>query len=292
MNNTNSVQDHITHCSSLIQDNQLFGNVQNLVPANTDIEKGPGLEHVVMHVSGMTCTGCERKLQRVLSSVVGIYNVKISLVLGRTEFDVDARISTNEVALLVERQTEFRATIHQGGHQLEVTSERVLELLLQGPSSPEYPSGVEEIKMVDSRGREWKSGTTKEGLRQIFHLELFASKPNNYNARITYDPLIVGARDLLERSFGTLLSLIPLNSAHATAADTNHLHQSLYMTLLSALLTIPVLVMAWAPFTPHKIAYGYSSLALATLVQFMIAGPFYPKALKALLFSGMIEMDL
>lgn len=245
-----------------------------------------------MHISGMTCTGCERKLQRVLSGVIGVYNVKISLVLGRAEFDVDAGISTNEVTSLVERQTEFRSTVHQGGHQLEVTSERALVLLLHGPSGPEYPLGVEEIKIVDSRGQEWKSGVTRKGLRKALDFDLFASKPEKYNARITYDPFIVGARDLLERSFGTPLSLVPLNSAHATAADTEHLHQSLYMTLLSAILTIPVLIMAWAPLPPHKIAYGSSSLALATLVQFIIAGPFYPKALKALLFSGMIEMDL
>ena len=243
-----------------------------------------------MHISGMTCTGCERKLQRVLSSVMGVYNVKISLVLGRAEFDIDAEISTNEVALLVERQTEFRSTVHQGGHQLEVTSEKALTRLLQGSSGPEYPPGVKEIKIVDSRGQEWKSGITKKGLRKALNFELLASKPDKYNARITYDPFIVGARDLLERSFGTPLSLAPLNSAHATAADTDQ-HQSLYMTLLSAFLTIPVLIMAWAPLPPHKVAYGSSSLALATLVQFIIAGPFYPKALKALLFSGMIEMD-
>ena len=31
---------------------------------------------------------------------------------------------------------------------------------------------------------------------------------------------------------------------------------------------------------------------LATLVQSIITGPFYPKVLKALLFSGIIEIDL
>ena len=245
-----------------------------------------------MHISGMTCTGCERKLQRVLSSITGVYNVKTSLVLGRAEFDIDAVISINEVALLIERQTEFRSTIHQGGHQLEVISERALAQFLQDPAAPEYPLGVEGIRMVNSRGQEWKSGTIKGGLRKALDFELFASKPDRYNARITYDPSIVGARDLLEKSFGTPLSLVPVNSAHANAVDTDHLHQSLYMTLLSTLLTIPVLIMTWAPLTPHRIAYGSSSLALATLVQFIIAGPFYPKALKALVFSRIIEMDL
>ena len=289
---TSSVQGHIAQRSSPLKDNQPSGNLQSLVLANVDIERNLVLERVTMHISGMTCTGCERKLQRVLSSITGVYNVKTSLVLGRAEFDVDAGISINEVALLVERQTEFRSTIHQGGHQLEVTWERPLALLLQSPAGPEYPLGVEGIQIVDSRGQEWKSGTTKRGLRKALDFELFVSKPNKYNARITYDPSIVGARDLLEKSFGTPLSLVPVNSAYATAADTDHLHQALYMTLFSTLLTIPVLIMAWAPLPSHKVAYGSSSLALATLVQFIVAGPFYPKALKALLFSGMIEMDL
>ncbi|KAK4667778.1 uncharacterized protein QC764_0109650 [Podospora pseudoanserina] len=64
------------------------------------------------------------------------------------------------------------------------------------------------------------------------------------------------------------------------------------MTLASILLTITVLVLAWAPLHGHEIAYKSGSLALATLVQFLVAGPFYPKALKALVFSRVIEMDL
>lgn len=121
---------------------------------------------------------------------------------------------------------------------------------------------------------------------------MFATKPQKYSARINYDPCIVGARDLLEKGFGAPLSLAPLSSDHATAIDTDHLRESLYLTLLSAFLTIPVLVLSWAPLPPHMIAYGSSSLALATLVQLTVAGPFYPKALKALIFSRMIEMDL
>ena len=300
----------MTQRSNPIKDSQIFGDRRSFVPATIDIEKGPVLERVIMHISGMTCTGCERKLQRVLSSITGVFNVKISLVLGRAEFDVDAGTSINEVALLVERQTEFRSTIHQEGHQLEVlmptrppakaprlgstavTSERGFALLLQGPAGLEYPPGVEEIKIIDSKGQEWKSGATKKGFRKAFDFKLFGSKPDKDTARINYNPCVVGARDLLERSFGTPLSLVPLSSDHATAAETEHLRQSLYTTLLSALLTIPVLIMAWAPLPPHEIAYGSSSLALATLVQLTVAGPFYPKALKALLFSGMIEMDL
>ena len=280
------------------------------MPAAIALEKGWTVEHAVIRISGMTCTGCERNLQRVLSSIAGVHNIKTSLVLGRAEFDVDARTSVNEVASLLERQTGFKCIIHWEGHQLEVlipgrpsaqalrlgnmavVSEKDSALLLHGLAGPQYPSGVVDVKIIDSKGREWKSGTAKNGLGQCLGFKILMPKPYLYSARISYNPHVVGARDLLEKGFGTPLSLGPLNSEQATATDTDHLRQTLFMTLLSAALTIPVLTMAWAPLPPAKIAYGSSSLALATLVQFIIAGPFYPKALKALLFSDMTEMDL
>ncbi len=279
---------------------------QSLTPVEIDLEKGSAVEHAVTQISGMTCTGCERKLQRVLSSIPGVHNVQTSLVLGRAEFDVNANVSIGDVVSLVERQTEFKCIVHQDGHTLEVlipgspaprhdttavAAERDSRLP-HGLAGPPYPSGVGAVRIFDRKGREWKSGGVNSGLLQRLSIPMFSPKPSKYSARISYNPHIVGARELLEKGFGTPLSLASLNSNHATAMDTENLYKTLYMTLLSALLTIPVLIMAWAPLPSHKIAYGSSSLALATLVQFVIAGPFYPKALKALLFSSMIEIDL
>ena len=296
--------------SGFFEDSQPFGGHQSLIPAAIDLERGSAVEHAVTHISGMTCTGCERKLERVLSSIAGVHNVKTSLVLARAEFDVDAGLSINDVALLLERQSEFKCVVLQEGYQLEVlipegpftqakrvgttevASEQGFPVLLHGFAGPNYPSGVEEVKIFDSKGRELKSATAAISLRQRLGFKMFALKSHKYSARISYNPHIVGARELLEKGFGAPLSLAPLNTAHATTAETDQLRQTLLMTLLSVLLTIPVLVIAWAPVPSHKTAYRFSSLALATLVQVIIAGPFYPKALKALLFSGMIEMDL
>lgn len=49
---------------------------------------------------------------------------------------------------------------------------------------------------------------------------------------------------------------------------------------------------AWAPLPDRELAYGSASLALATIVQVVIAGPFYPKAIKDLVFSRTVEVDL
>ena len=306
---TKTCQAQSAQRSNSLQDSQLFPGHQSIECAGVDLEKGFTVEHAVTQISGMTCTGCERKLQRVLSSIAGVHNVKTSLVLGRAEFDVDTGLSVNEVALLLERQTEFKCTVYMEGHQLEVllpgrpsaqksrpetaaASENGLALLHQGLAGPTYPSGVQDVKILDTEGREWKYDTADGGLQYHWGYSMFRAKPQEYSARITYDPRIVGARDLLKKDFGTPLSLAPLNSEHANSTDTDHLRETLYMTLLSAFLTVPVLVMSWAPLPFHPIAYGSASLALATLVQFIVAGPFYPKALKALLFSRMIEMDL
>lgn len=64
------------------------------------------------------------------------------------------------------------------------------------------------------------------------------------------------------------------------------------MMVLSCVLTIPVLIMAWALLPERETAYSSASLALATIVQVFVAGPFYRNTLKALVFSRVVEMDL
>ncbi|CAN8101819.1 unnamed protein product [Discula destructiva] len=107
-----------------------------------------------------------------------------------------------------------------------------------------------------------------------------------------FDASRMGARDLVERGWGVSLQLAPPRADPVLNTGRRHVRKTALTTFLSAILTIPVLIMAWAPLPERELAYSSASLVLATLVQFLIAGPFYPKALKALLFSKMIEMDL
>lgn len=110
---------------------------------------------------------------------------------------------------------------------------------------------------------------------------------------VSYDAKIIGARNLIEHGWADCpIRLAPPRPNPMLEAGNKHVRYVGYMTLLSACLTIPVLVMAWAPLPERHIEYSAASLALATLVQFVIAGPFYPKALKAIVFSRVIEMDL
>ncbi|KAM3490920.1 hypothetical protein MY3957_005765 [Beauveria namnaoensis] len=227
-----------------------------------DVEdQGLGKEHVILSISGMTCTGCETKLSRTLASVPAVKDLKTSLVLSRAEFNLDLRLgSVAEVIKHLERTTEFKCErIQNQGSSLD--------LIIPGEPSKfinqAWPDGIIEMVAVDKQ-----------------------------TVRVTFDPKIVGARDLAEKTWREPFNLAPPRGDASLEAGAKHVKHIGYTTLLSAVLTIPVLVMAWAPLPKREIAYASASFALATIVQVVIGGPFYPKALKALVFSQVIEMDL
>ncbi|GMG48313.1 unnamed protein product [Aspergillus oryzae var. brunneus] len=200
--------------------------------ATPELEKGfTGQEHVVLSISGMTCTGCETKLKRTLGTLQSVQSLKTSLLLSRAELDLDVSAqSFDEVLKYLERTTEFkyeRAT--DRGFRLDVIVPNASEFMKQA-----WPRGVTEMTLVD------------DGI-----------------IGVSFDARIIGARDLVEHGWGSPLSLASPRPDPTLQAGVK-----------------------------HGIAYGSASLALATIVQTVIAGPFYPKALKALIFSRIIEMDL
>lgn len=227
-----------------------------------DVEKqATGKEHVVLSISGMTCTGCETKLNRTLATVPAVNDLKTSLVLSRAEFNIDLRLgSVDEVIKHLERTTEFKCERLQ-------TKGSSLDFIVNGSTSEftgqAWPEGVLDMSLVDKD-----------------------------TVRVSFDPKIVGARDLAERSWDPPVQLAPPRGDSSLEAGSKHVRHVGYTTLLSAVLTVPVLVMAWAPLPEREVAYSSASLALATIVQVVVAGPFYPKAIKALAFSRVIEMDL
>ncbi|KAK3332844.1 E1-E2 ATPase-domain-containing protein [Cercophora scortea] len=243
----------------------------NRVAHTADLEKGltyAGHEkdHVILSISGMTCTGCETKLSRTLGTHPAVTNLKTSLVLSRAEFDITVAAgaaSVSEVIKYLERTTEFKCErVTNKGANLELVVSRGNPAALV--NSP-WPDGVTEVRVVDSK-----------------------------TINVSFDAQIIGARDLINHGWVNSheVSLAPPRPDQTLQAGSKHVRHIGYMTLLSAILTVPVLIMAWAPLPHHEIEYGAASLALATIVQFAIAGPFYPKALKSFIFSRIIEMDL
>ncbi|KAH6619562.1 E1-E2 ATPase-domain-containing protein [Chaetomium sp. MPI-SDFR-AT-0129] len=231
----------------------------------TDLEKGfTGSEkdHVILSISGMTCTGCETKLARTLGTHPAVENLRTSLVLSRAEFDVVGATSVIEVMKHLERTTGFKCerVTNKGSNLDLVVSRGDAAAFINQP----WPDGVSEVRVVGTK-----------------------------TINVSFDAKIIGARDLVKNGWGDgRVDLAPPCPDLTLEAGSRHVRHVGYMTLLSACLTVPVLIMAWAPLPKHEIEYGSASLALATIVQFAIAGPFYPKALKSFIFSRIIEMDL
>ena len=227
-----------------------------------DIEKGPSIvEHVSLSVEGLTCVGCETKLFRALNGVRGVHNLHTSLVLSKAEFDLDATSDpVDKVISTVEKSTGFACKrLNSDGQELDILVDGDAKAFVQR----KYPDGITQLTAIDK-----------------------------HVVRITFDPTIIGARAVLKDSWGTDMNLAPPRTSSDLESGQKHVWHTAWLTLVSALLTIPVLILAWAPLAPHPIAYGATSLALATAVQFLIAGQFYVSALRALIFTRVIEMDL
>ncbi|MCJ1403271.1 hypothetical protein MMC11_006494 [Xylographa trunciseda] len=180
--------------------------------------------------------------------------------MEQVQFDLDvsnSALPVDEVVSCIEKMTGFTCVrVIKSGQDLEV----FVEGSVQDFVSQELPFGV-----------------------------TCAAAIGKHTARITYDPSVIGARDLLSKLSATLTSP---ESCSKVSKDTAHFRRMLLITILSVVLTIPVLVLAWAPLPEYPIVYGSISLALATVIQIAVAGPFYPNALKSLIYARMIEVDL
>ncbi|THH31774.1 hypothetical protein EUX98_g2447 [Antrodiella citrinella] len=230
-----------------------------------DLSADPSvLSHAAFAIKGMTCTGCENKLIRCLQALPSICNVKTSLVLARAEFDYRGTPEDLQVLIhTIEKRTGFSA------EQIGLTSLSTLGIDVD-------PALLEKVLMTP----------TPDGLENVDRI-------NKHTVIVTYDPLIIGARDVLEFYSEFSATLSPEPRDPMIAAGLRHIRSLLLRTLASALITIPVLVMTWAPLpSTHHRAYSITSLVLASIVQIGIAGPFYSAAFKSLFFSGIIETDL
>lgn len=230
-----------------------------------NLEKGVGNpnRHAVLAVRGMTCTGCENKLIRTLNAIPFVSNVKTSLVLCRAEFDFDSDAADLQtIVAAIEKRSGFSTELITG------TTKRELRLHVDGAVHEKFmatsrPNGVEDIIQVDRS-----------------------------TLSIVHDPRTIGARTVLECYMAFSPALAPEPRDPGLTAGAKHIQTLAIRTACSWILTIPVLVMAWAPLPAHPHAYAIASLALATIVQTTIAGTFYISAFKSLFFSKLMENDL
>lgn len=237
--------------------------IDQLDPSNSrrskilDVEKNELLpEHVVLRFRGPNCTGCAKKIFKSLNSLSALRGLRTNPILLQAEFDVDTKLlPVSDIIDFVRKATGYaceRVTKHW--QEIEaIVPDGFEQLVGEG-----FPAGVKDI--------------------------VFTSKNT---ASIQYDAETVGARDLLNTRFGTRLVLAPTRTCDDT---TGQLRRTAYLTCLSSILTIPILILSWAPLPAHKVAYGAVSLILASAVQVVVAGPFYKSAFRSLFYAKTIDM--
>lgn len=238
------------------------GSQKSLASQSTDIEKGSVFsDHVVLKFAGSNCPGCTTKITKALKSIACISDIRMNQILLQAEFDLDCtKTSKHEVVESIQRRT---------GRECKIVEDRWRDL---------------EVKILDS-SRTFTNSMLPAGTRGAIALgkETFSIK---------YDAKIVGARTLLKAlsmEMDTTVYLSPPKSNDGIPAELRNLG---CMTLLSSVLTLPILVLAWAPLPKHEFRYGVASLVIATIIQVVIAGPFYPRALRSLFLARVIDMDL
>ncbi|KIW14905.1 copper-translocating P-type ATPase [Exophiala spinifera] len=210
----------------------------------------------------MTCSSCELSLYRTLASLSAVENIQVSLILARATFDIDlSQKSVDQVIAHIQRTTDFTCErIATKARQIDVLHPNGAKALLR----QQLPCGVDLIRSR-SKGSQIVS--------------------------IQYNPELIGARDIVGTSFDQPLQLASEKDSKSFSGGLKEIRKDSLMTLISCLLTIPVLILAWAPLPKHAVAYGAVSLALATIIQVVVTGPFYMVAFKKLFFSGLLEVE-
>ena len=225
-----------------------------------DIEKiADARDHVLLNVSGMDCSGCANNLTRALQGVPGTDNVKVTFITSTAELDVDPSVTAlSTVIRLAERATGYKLVTFDSDSQ-------TLDLVMEGSTAKVFqnnlPVGAESCTKV--------SGNVYE---------------------VNYDPCVVRARDILERSGG---KLAPPRTDSSIDAGHRKLVRVACLTAVAFLFTMPVVVLEWGDFNgiPHKTVL-IISVVLGTFVQCIAYPEFYKPAISSLIYNRVVEMDM
>ena len=228
-----------------------------------DIEEASmDAEHVVLKFQGSNCPGCTSKISKAFKSMPGLHNLRMNTILLQAEFDLDLAKSSVQAVIESVKSTTGRdcQRIEDGCHELDFIVARICGDLAADAS---LIIGVKSV-----------------------------TQTNKHTFSVRYDANLIGARTLLKAlntDSGNPVTLAPPKSHDQVPMD---IRATAYITSFSWLLTIPILVLAWAPLPVHAITYGAVSLSLATIIQVVVAGPFYPRAFRSLILNRVIDLDL
>ena len=258
------------HCNQLAHhrhaDSDGSPSYQAASTSQGDVEAASTLESVSVRVDGMDCSSCAASLERALLASPGVSRVEVNFMRGKAVFQLDTRVQSVKNAIQsAEKHCGLRCTLEStGAHSIDLVMSKA------------------ESQILAQKG--------VLGLQNVLQV-------NPKVARVSYDPTVVGVRTLIA-SIGEALDS-PSGRAPPVAdlirtspSDRGRLRAQFLKTAVSASLTIPVVVMAWASIALDWRKRAAVSLALATLVQLIAVPEFYLPALTALIRNGAVELDM
>ncbi|KFH44981.1 P-type cation-transporting ATPase-like protein [Hapsidospora chrysogenum ATCC 11550] len=181
--------------------------------------------------------------------------------MGKVDFQLNTTVkSADEAIRAAERSTGFRC-VRQG------CDDQFIDLLIPR-------SAIAELRESDI-----------PGLLEVHPLD-------KHTVRASYDPLVIGARALVDRMCQMSGGLAPPKGDTALLHGQKRLCDHFMKTILASALTVPVVVLAWGPVDVEEELKAQVSLVLASLAQLIAVPEFYIPSMTALVRNGALEMDM
>ena len=225
-----------------------------------DLEKATcrNVSHVSVYISGMTCTGCAKKATNILGRFPGVLRPRINFITSSAEFDLDVSLDANAIIARFEYETGFECS------QIKQEMQR-LDVIMSKCDAEELdrtlPHGIDSVYKIDKD-----------------------------TCSVIFDPAIIGARAVLRLVPSGELAVA--RGEMSSSSDRKRMRRMAWSLGLAAMFTIPVVVFNWSKNSVPYAKRSVISFVLATLVQLIAVPEFYVAALKSLVFSRVVEMDM
>jgi len=245
-------------------------NALEITQTSIDLaERGAGVERrkMIMSVEGMDCPSCAIRVTEALLTIPSVTQPKVNSFAGEATlmYGVGA-ILPDEIAQRITGLTGFACKFEQ------------------------------ELREEDLMKTIWVSVPTKWGDNELPDGIAIKSRKLTKDKRsllgVQYDSTAIQPRDVVEAFEPWDGEYVPLEHVREPNQASKDLWAHFRRTVLSAIATIPILVLSWAPIPKHPVLYGSISLVLATFVQFYVAQPLYRSSFHALFSQHVIDMDL
>ncbi|CAE6445222.1 unnamed protein product [Rhizoctonia solani] len=223
----------------------------------------PGRRQLFLAIQGMDCPGCSPRVVRALTGFPSVADCHVDVFAGRATVTYHpSEALPDEMARHVAASTGFQCQVEDD--QVIGKRMRRMTIRLSRSMGDDYPK-LDGLNVLEEQS---------SGLIEV-----------------EYDT-DMNPRDVLAWFTPWDGVYVPPSEESNVDSAQREVLRLLCLTVFSAILTLPVLVLAWAPLTPRPTAYGAVSLAMTTIIQVFVARPIYVSGIRALLFQYTIDMDL